>query len=320
VVLAVGLGNFYSIMAGLHAVNYVTLHPATDVFLNPLGIVNAASFAPPTNPVAPQEMVTIFGSNMSSGTAQASTLFPLPAALPTTLLGTRVLVNGIAAPLLAVSPTQITMLVPSHASPSFTAYAAFEVQNNNAASQLVTMYTNYSAPGVFSLSENGIGPATAEGAGYGVIGVNDPAKPGDIPMLFLTGMGSVTPSLADGVPSSPTGQPLNWSDIYNSSALSVYFDGYASPNIQFAGVVPGYAAGFYQINAQIPSSVSNGDDYIDILTPDAEAEQVTLHITGASSAATMAARGEAMRKPSGRGQRAARRGPAIPPHGAPVSR
>ena len=65
----------------------------------------------------------------------------------------------------------------------------------------------------------------------------------------------------------------------------MYFDGHASPNIPFAGVVPGYPAGLYQINAQIPAGVSNGDDYIDILTPDAEAEQVTVTIARLSSAA-----------------------------------
>jgi uncharacterized protein (TIGR03437 family) len=324
VVLAMGQGNFYSIVAGLHAVDYAPANSQADVFLNPLGIVNAASFAPATNPVAPQEMVTLFGSNMSSGTAQATT-FPLP----TTLSNTRVLVNGVAAPLVVVSPTQITLLVPSAASPDLTAYAAFEVQNNGATcpsgsqcptSKLVTMYTNYTAPGVFSLGQNGFGPAAAEDGAGKVIGANNPAKPGTVPMLFLTGMGSVTPSLVDGLPSSPTCQPLNWSDIYNNSALSVYFDGYASPNIQFAGVAPGYAAGLYQINAQIPSSVSNGDDYVDILTPDAEAQQVTLNLKGASSAATPAVRGNVILKPTGRGQHAAWRGPAIAPKVATVSR
>jgi uncharacterized protein (TIGR03437 family) len=146
------------------------------------------------------------------------------------------------------------------------------------------MYTNYTAPGVFSLGQNGMGPATADDAGFNAIGANNPAKPGDIPTLFVTGMGSVTPSLADGMPSSTTSQPPNSLNIYNSSALYVYFDGYASNNIPFAGVVPGYAAGFYQIDAQIPSGVSNGDDYVDIVTPDAEAEQVTVNIAGASTA------------------------------------
>ncbi len=322
--LALGVGNFYSIVAGLHGVNYTPTHPQTDVFLNPLGIVNAASFAPPTNAVAPQEMVTIFGSNLSTGTAQAAT-FPLP----TTLWNTRVLVNGVAAPLLAVSPTQITILVPGAVSPDLTAYAAFEVQNSGAAcptgsqcpaSKLVTMYTSYSAPGVFSLAENGFGPAASVYASGQLISASNPAKSGDLPLLFLTGLGSVTPPLADGVPSSPNGQPLNWSDIYNSSGLSVYFDGYASPNIQFAGVAPGYPAGLYQINAQIPPSVSTGDDYVDILTPDAEAEQVTLNLRGASSSAIAAVRGKTMLQPAGRGKRAGWRGPAIPPKAAPVSR
>jgi len=317
VLLGIGQGNFYSIMAGLQAVAYVPPTPPTPptptaVFLNPLGIVNAASYAPATNPVAPQEMVTLFGSNLSAGTAPA-TSFPLP----TSLGGTRVLVNGIAAPLLAVSPTQVTMLVPSHVSPDFTAYASFEVQNNavpcvppaltlcSVTSNLVTMYTNYTAPGVFSLGGYGFGPAAAENTGYNVINAGNPAQPGNIPMLYMTGMGAVTPSLADGVPSSPTGDPANVLNIYTSSALYVYFDGDASQNIQFAGVVPGSAAGLYQVNAQIPAGVSSGADYVDILTPDAEAEQVTLNIAGAS--------GAVIPKPSSRGRRPMRSRPMIPP-------
>ena len=310
-------------MAGLHAIDYKAAN-AKDVFLHPLGIVNAASFAPATNPVAPQEMVTLFGSNLSIGTAEASTL-----PLPTTLANTRVLVNGVAAPLLEVTPARITLLVPSIATPDLTAYAAFQVQNSGAAcsagsqcpnSKIVTMYTNYTAPGVFSLSENGFGPAAALDINYKGIGAANPAKPGDIPALFLTGMGSVTPALGDGLPSSPTGQPLNFLDIYESSALSVLLDGQPSPNIPFAGVAPGYPAGLYQINAQVPSGVSNGDDFLDILTPDAEAEQVTLNVSGGSGATSAAARGKAMRISSGRGRRAIRRGPANPRGAVPVPR
>jgi len=240
----------------------------------------------------------------------------------------------VAAPLLTVSPTEITMLVPSAASPDFTAYAAFEVQgpacpakapagSQCPMSKLVYMYTNYTAPGVFSLAENGTGPAAAEqGGAYTVIGANNPAAPGGIPMLFLTGMGSVTPPLADGVPSS-AGQPWNLLDIYNESALTVYFDGFASADIPFAGVVPGYAAGLYQIDAQIPCSVSSGDDYVDIQTPDAEAEQVTVNVAGACPSTIIILSSPAtMRKSSGRGRRAVavRRGSAMPQQVGPVSR
>lgn len=326
VVLALGGGNFYSVVAGLHAINYYALAKAGDVFLNPLGVVNAASFAPATNPVAPQEMVTVFGSNLSSGSAQAST-FPLP----TTLANSRVLVNGVAAPLLSVSPTQITLQVPSAANPDLTEYATFEVQNNSAVcpggsqcptSKVIYMYTNYTAPGIFSFGENGFGPAAAQlqvNGQYNAIGANYPAHPGDVAMLYVTGLGSVTPSLFDGNPSSASGQPLNVADIYNRSDLSVYYSGSASSNIQFAGVVPGYAAGLYQINAQIPSGISSGDDYLDILTPDAEAEQVTLNINAAAVAST-ASHAQSRRKPAGRGQRAAKRTSGGAPRGPSAPR
>jgi hypothetical protein len=113
--------------------------------------------------------------------------------------------------------------------------------------------------------------------------------------------------------------PNNVLDIYNESGLYVYVDGVVSPKIQFAGVVPGYAAGLYQIDAQIPSGVSNGDDYLDILTPNAEAEQVTLNIAGASGAAA-AVRGRAIEKVLGRGRRSGRRAAAIPRGTTPVPR
>jgi uncharacterized protein (TIGR03437 family) len=177
------------------------------------------------------------------------------------------------------------------------------------------MYTNYTAPGIFAIGQNGFGAAAAEvtrNGQYSVAGASNPATPGDIPMLFVTGLGPVTPALPDGIPSSPTGQPLNVADSYNRSDLYVYIDGSPSPNIQYAGVVPGYAAGLYQINAQVPSGISTGADFLDILTPDAEAEQVTLNINAAGKAAT-ATRAEAQRKPAGRGQRAVPRGQAIAP-------
>src|SRR5204862_8148734 len=34
----------------------------TGVFLNPLGVINAASFAPPANPISPGQFVTLFGT------------------------------------------------------------------------------------------------------------------------------------------------------------------------------------------------------------------------------------------------------------------
>jgi uncharacterized protein (TIGR03437 family) len=35
------------------------------VYLNPLGVVSAANYAPITNPVAPGEIITLFGSGLA---------------------------------------------------------------------------------------------------------------------------------------------------------------------------------------------------------------------------------------------------------------
>ncbi len=70
------------------------------------GIVNGASFTP--GQAAAGGMIgSLFGTNLSGSTAAAQAL-PLTAILG----GTSVMVNGIAAPLLSVSPGQINFLFP----------------------------------------------------------------------------------------------------------------------------------------------------------------------------------------------------------------
>jgi len=63
-------------------------------------------------PVAPGSIVSLFGSNLAPRAAQASTS-PWPKVLETT----SVFINGVAAPLGYVSPTQINAQVPSDTLP-----------------------------------------------------------------------------------------------------------------------------------------------------------------------------------------------------------
>src|ERR1039457_7600900 len=72
--------------------------------VEPGGVVDAASFK---GPVVPGSLVSIFGSNLASGTASASAI-----PLPVTLDGVSVSFNGIAAPLLYVSGQQINAQLP----------------------------------------------------------------------------------------------------------------------------------------------------------------------------------------------------------------
>src|SRR5262249_9122803 len=89
--VAVGSSGILSLVVGLHSNNF----SPSGVFLNPIGIFNAASYAPITASLAPGELITLFGSNLANSTlsAQGGQTFP------TTLGGVQVSVNGLPAPI-----------------------------------------------------------------------------------------------------------------------------------------------------------------------------------------------------------------------------
>ena len=73
-------------------------------------VVNANGFQP--GPVAPGSIVSLFGSNLAPRAAQASS-----SPWPKVLENTSVFVNGTAAPLAYVSPTQINAQIPNDTKP-----------------------------------------------------------------------------------------------------------------------------------------------------------------------------------------------------------
>ncbi len=282
-VLFVGSGSWYSLGVALHAQNYT----GSGVFLNPLGIVSAASYAPITNPVGPNEFVTLFGSNL----AQSSTPVKAPAftasnqSLPTTLAGVRVTVNGTPIPLLYVSSSVIVALVPfeivsgSGANQVVVPYATFQVNNNNVMSNAVTVYTNYTSPGVFSTTANGVGiAAMRHNDAVGTpVDANHPAAPNEVISIYTTGMGIVTPAVPSGqaAPASPH------STVDTSNAVQVFIAGESS-QVHFAGLAPSFA-GLYQLNVGVPADAATGNLNLDVETADGATNQTFIPVSGAGS-------------------------------------
>jgi len=273
-VLIVGTGATYSMSVNLLAPS----SQATSVFIDPLSIFNAASYGPITNSVAPGEFVTIFGLGMSSSTQGAQTL-----PLPQTLGQTSVTVNGRAAPLLYVSATQINLLVPFATTESF---ATFQVNNNNALSNPVTVYTSPTAPGVFTLTglngvsyPAGIGPAAVTHLDYSLVTSTNPAVAGETLVLYLTGLGAVTPVVGDGVagPSNPPSTANEFTskaigvDILDSNGVD------STATVGFAGLAP-FFAGVYQINFTVPMGVASGEAYVNVSTNEAYTSEAKLFI------------------------------------------
>ena len=256
--LSVGRQDEYSLRVGFQA----PFSAGSDVFLNPMGIVNSANFAPITNPVAPGEFVTLFGMNLAPAALQAQSL-----PLSTDLGGVQVSVNNRPAPIYFVSPTQINIILPYATKES---YATFQVTNNGTASNQVTVYARPTSPGIFTLSEDGVGSAAVLHSDYSVVSQDNPAKIGETLQMFMTGLGAVNPALADGAaaPSSPL-------STVNVGA-SVWVDK-VSAQVTYKGLAPGYVS-LYQVNFVVPSRISSGLVYLEVTTTGAYTSEAKIYV------------------------------------------
>jgi len=148
----------------------------------PGGIVDGASLTAGA-PVAPGSFIAIFGTNLATGTLNAGSI-PLPFSLG----GTSVQVNGVRAPLFAVSAGQINAQLPFETSAGS---ASVVVTVGSTSSAPVAVNVISSSPGLFLLPGNrSLSINYANGA---VNAVNNPAASGSIIITYLTGQGMVTP-------------------------------------------------------------------------------------------------------------------------------
>ncbi len=236
----------------------------SGVFVSPQGVTNAASSAPPGNPIAPGEYITIYGSGLASGSETAKPPYP------PSLNGVSVLINGRQAPLYFVSPGQINALVP-YATQGPQAAIVVET-GNGGRSNTVTVPVAPTAPGVFSQDLSGSGPGAILHADYSLVTPARPAHPGETVLVYLTGLGAVNPGVADGTAGG--GNPLS----LVAAPLAVYVGG-SPASVQFAGLAPGFP-GLYQINITIPADVIvTGSVPLAIQTPYSFHDQVDIPIS-----------------------------------------
>jgi uncharacterized protein (TIGR03437 family) len=230
----------------------------TGVFIDPQRVLNGASFAL-GYPVTPGGFVTLFGSGLAQTTATAPRL-PFTA----TLAGVTATVNGRPAPLYLVSPTQISLIVPYGLAGTT---ATIIVTSNNVASNAVDVPLAPSAPGVFSLTQNGLGDGAILRVNNSVLTTANPALPGEIIQVFLSGMGAVTPVVVEGAISPAA----------NVAAPTAVTIGGRSAEILYNGLAPGLA-GLYQLNVRVPQSTTPGPQSLAIQTPDGFSDMVNVRI------------------------------------------
>ena len=214
------------------------------------GVSNAANGI---TPVTPGSLVSIYGSNLAAGLAQANSI-----PLSTTLNNVSVTFNGIQSPLLFVSGGQINAQLPWNVLSSGTTGSVNVVVNNNGAmSSAQSVQVGPFSPGIFAINNIAvaINPDGSIAAPAGAIsGVSTkPAKIGDPGGLVIlcTGLGAVSPTVANGA---------NSLDALRTATTTptVMVGGKAVP-VVFAGLSPQFV-GVNQINVSLPAGTPTGNN------------------------------------------------------------
>jgi uncharacterized protein (TIGR03437 family) len=213
------------------------------------GVVSAASLTAGV-PVAPGELISIFGQQLSGGEST-----PGSGTLPAVLAGTTVSIgsqtgggNGTfqALPLLFASGGQVNAEVPFGT--SVNTNQQILLQWGTAYAPPVYVDVAAAAPGIFEYGEQ---QGIITDAMGNLIGPGNPAHAGDVVVIYCAGLGLVAPAVGDGAV-TPNGPP---SQTQNAATVTM---GGQNAVVQFAGLTPAFS-GLYQINAVVPQGIAPGD-------------------------------------------------------------
>jgi len=207
-----------------------------DSFLTVPRITAVSNGADFTRLVGSGGLISIFGENLAAEEAGA-----VDAPLPTKLGDTCVTANGLPTPLLFVSPNQINAQMPYNSSGPVNV----QVHSERGISDLFVQQVDNEAPAIFGVS----GPSSERFVAIfrennTLATASNPLRKDEMAVIYMTGLGQVTPLAVAGNPASMT---------ILTTALdppAVSFGG-VTAEVFFAGLTPGYV-GLYQVNVKVP--------------------------------------------------------------------
>ena len=223
----------------------LTILPWTyDAAVAPPQITQVVSAADGTPNIAPGGLISLYGSQLSP-VSLVSSQIPLPTALANSCLT----VDGLAVPVLFVSPNEINAQLPFEA----TGNVAFELRTPGGISNEFQSVVDPAAPSIFMSGTagpiTGIPTIVRANNNNELVTAADPIHSNDILVIYLTGLGATDPPVADGA-ATPL-SPLSWTPLPTVTL------GSATLNVFFSGLTP-TLVGVYQINATVPDDIKEG--------------------------------------------------------------
>ena len=216
-------------------------------------VVNGASFLP--GPVSPGELISIFGNDL--GPTPGINFTPDNGHVDTTLAGTTVTFNGVAAPLIYVGPLQINAIVPYEVGEVAPGSSINVIVNDNGViSAAFSVATTTTDPGIFSANQTGNGQGAILNSNESPNNASNPAPKGSTVSIYATGEGLLIPPVATGSmsgPSLPLPKP--------AANVSVTIGGQPAA-ISYAGEAPTLVSGVLQVNVTIPNNISSGNQLV----------------------------------------------------------
>jgi uncharacterized protein (TIGR03437 family) len=221
-------------------------------------VVSAANFRKDM-PVAPGSLAAAFG-DFSGVTDWNAPAIPLVKQIG----GVQVLVNGVAAPLLAVRANQINFQMPAATVPGT---ATVRVQRNGNDLAAGTAQIAVASPGLFADVLNLARPGAVLDENSRPVSDASPARRGSVIQIYATGQGGTLPAVEDGA-AGPAASQLT---------PRVYF-GDEQAEVLFSGLQPAFP-GLWQINVRVPDvAVLSGQTPVFVVAGSSASNPVTVAV------------------------------------------
>jgi uncharacterized protein (TIGR03437 family) len=197
--------------------------------------------------VSPGEIMTLFGQNIGPATPAGFTI-GADGKAATMLSGLQLLFDGVPAPLLYASASQLNAIVPYEVAGK--AVTNLQLQFNGATIPAGGLPVVPSAPAIFSVDSAGVGAAAVLNQDNTINSSTNAAARGSVIQIYATGEGATAPN---GIPGEITG-----ADTKRPLLPVTVTIGGIQATVVYQASAPDAVSGLFQVNAVVPDGITPG--------------------------------------------------------------